>query len=144
MENSSNGYTPEEVKRIGTGDYRCSVVAVDKTQTKESHLPMYVITVQINGSRAKVKYYLVENAYFNRNATSFFDSFGIERGDFNTLGWVGAIGAGKFVENERGYLECKWFLTRSQAEELPEWVGEKPERTTISSFFETEDDIFLK
>jgi hypothetical protein len=138
-----NDYKPEEGSRLGAGDYRCVVVDVEEATSKTSGLPMIVITVQPNGSSAKVKQYIVKNEYFNRNMTSFFDSFGIERGDFNMLGWVGAVGAAKFAEDENGYLKVRWFLTPKQAEALPEWKGDMPERQTVTDigvFAEAEDD----
>jgi hypothetical protein len=138
-------YKPEEGSRLGAGDYRCVVVDAEETESKSSGRPMIVITVQPNGSSAKVKQYIVKNEYFNRNMTSFFDSFGIERGDFNMLGWVGAVGAGKFVEDENGYLKVRWFLSPKQAESLPPWKGEVPERQTVTEIggFEEIDDADL-
>lgn len=143
---SWNDYRPEEGSRLGAGDYRCEVVDVEETTSKTSGLPMLVITVKPNGSNIRVKQYIVKNEHFNRNMTSFFDSFGIERGDFNTLGWIGAIGAGKFAEDENGYLKVKWFLSHKQAESLPAWVGPVPERQTVTEiggFEKIEDDSDL-
>lgn len=140
---SWNDYKPEEGSRLGAGDYRCEVVDVEETTSKSSGKPMIVVTVKPNGSNIKVKQYLVKNEYFNRNITSFFDSFGIDRGDFNMLGWVGAVGSGKFAEDENGYLKCKWFLSPKQAENLPAWVGPAPERQTVAALAELEDDSDL-
>lgn len=128
-----DSYIPEESPKAEAGDFRCEVIAAEEGESKSSGKPMIIITVKPNGSNAKVKCYMVKNEYFNRNITSFFDSFGITRGDFNLLGWVGAVGAGKFALDDEGYLKLKWFLSPKQAEKLPEWVGEKPERQTISS-----------
>lgn len=129
---SWNDYKPEEGSRLGAGDYRCEVVEVEETTSKTSGLPMLVITVKPNRSNIKVKQYIVKNEHFNRNMTSFFDSFGIERGDFNMLGWIGAMGAGKFAEDENGYLKVKWFLSPKQADGLHGWVGPMPERQTVT------------
>ena len=59
------------------------------------------------------------------------------------LGWVGAVGSGKFAEDENGYLKCKWFLSPKQAENLPAWVGPAPERQTVAALEELEDDSDL-
>lgn len=131
-------YVPEEAPRLSPGDYRCEVVGVEETVSKAGN-PMIVVTVMPNGSTIKIKHYMVKNQYFNRNITEFFDSFGIERGDFNLLGWVGAVGAAKFVKDENDYLKVRWFLKPGQAKDLPEWVGPKPKRQTVTDFAELDD-----
>lgn len=126
-----DSYQPE-ISNTATGKRRCVVVDAEETTSKTSGLPMWVITVTPNGSKAKVKHYIVKNDGFNRNMTSFFDSFGIERGNFKSLEWINAIGAAEFGTDENGYLKVKWFLSPKQAEALPAWEGEKPERQTVS------------
>lgn len=126
-------YVPEEAARLEPGDYRCEVVAAEETTSKSSGSPMIVITVKPNGSNIKVKQYIVKGEYFNRNITSFFDSFGIERGDFNMLGWIGTVGAARFKE-DGDYLKVAWFLSPQQAESLPPWKGPVPERQTVTDF----------
>lgn len=139
-------YKPEEGgSRLEAGDYRCVVTDVEDTVSKAGN-PMIVVTVMPNGSTIKIKHYMVKNKYFNRNITEFFDSFGIERGDFNMPGWVGAVGAAKFVKDENDYLKVRWFLKPGQAKDLPEWVGPKPERQTVTdlddfSIVDGEDDL---
>lgn len=132
-------YKPE-VGIARTGKIRCIVIAAEETTSKSSGAPMFVITVRPNGSKANVKTYIVKNEYFNRNMTAFFDSFGIERGNFNPLEWINALGAAEFGTDENGYLKVRWFLTKEEAEKLPEWIGEKPERQTVSDLMEMEED----
>lgn len=141
---SWDDYKPE-VSTEAAGKRRCSVVGAEEAVSKSSGFPMWVITVTPNGSKAKVKAYIVKNEKFNRNMTNFFDSFGIERGDFNSLGWVGAVGAAEFDTDENGYLKVKWFLSPKQAEALPPWIGEVPERQTITEIagFTEMDDAEL-
>lgn len=137
-------YKPEVSTGAKTGKNRCVVVEAEETVSKTSGNPMFVITVTPNGSKAKVKAYIVKNEHFNRNMTSFFDGFGIERGNFNTLEWIGAVGAAEFGTDENGYLKVKWFLSPKQAEALPEWVGEMPERQTVTdigSFQDVDEEL---
>lgn len=124
-----------------TGKRRCVVVDAQETTSKSSGLPMWVITTTPNGSKIKVKSYIVKNQYFNRNMTAFFDSFGIERGNFNSLEWIGAVGAAEFGTDENGYLKVKWFLSPTQQKSLPEWEGEYPERQTIMKVFEGLEEL---
>jgi len=101
---------------------------------------MIVVTIQPNGSNIKIKHYIVKNDWFNRNMTELFDSFNIDEGDFNFVSWVGAVGAAKLKEDEKGYLKVAWFINRDKADNLPEWVGEMPERQTVTEFKEVETD----
>ena len=141
---SWDDYKREETPKAQAGDYRCVIIGAEESVSKTSGLPMIVVTVQPNGLTAKVKTYLVRNSYFNRNATQFFDAFpSIGEGNFNFLEWIGAVGAAKFGLDENGYLTVKWFLTPKQAEKLPEWAGEKPERQTVTELAEIDgnDDL---
>ena len=94
---------------------------------------MIVITLKLNGYDVKVKHYIVHNEYFNRNMTNFFDSVNIDDGDFNLPGWVGAVGAARFKEDDQGYLKVAYFIDKKRAEKLPAWQGEMPERQTVTT-----------
>ena len=139
-------YKREERKRLEPGNYRVSVVGVEETESKSSGNPMIVVTVKPNGSDIKINHYIVKNQYFNRNMTDFFDSFNVEEGDFNLLGWVGAVGAAHLKEDENGYLKVGWFINQKQAEKLPPWEGKMPERQMVVEGFSSpepyeEDDL---
>lgn len=125
-------YAREEQSRLEPGDYRVEIVGVEETVSKSGN-DMIVVTVQPNGSKIKIKNYIVKNEYFNRNMTQFFDAFPqIDEGDFNFLGWIGCVGAAKLKEDEKGYLKVAWFINARKAESLPPWVGEMPERQSIT------------
>ena len=64
--------------------------------------------------------------------TELYDCFGIESGDKNVLGWIGAIGAAKLIENEDGYLRVKGLIKPDKQKNLPPWEGKKPERQEIT------------
>ncbi len=124
-----------------TGKLRCVIVAAEESVSKSSGKPMIIVTVRPSGTNFKVKSYIVKNENFNRNMTSFFDAFPeIREGDFNFLSWVGAEGAANFGEDENGYLKVKWFMTPTQAASLPPFEGEKPEKQTITTLDDPEDD----
>lgn len=136
-----DGYRREERSRIAPGDYRVAITEVEETTSRNGN-PMLVVTVQPNGSEIHIKHYLVKNEYFNRNLTDLLDSFGLGE-NFDTLTWVGAVGAAKLVEDENGYLKVRYFLSPERAEKLPPWQGKEPERQEVSSLgdgFEMLDD----
>lgn len=126
-----DGYKREERARLTPGDYRVAITDVEETTSRNGN-PMLVVTVQPNGSEIHIKHYLVKNEYFNRNLTELLDSFGLGE-NFDTLTWVGAVGAARLVEDENGYLKVRYFLSPERAEKLPPWQGKEPERQEVSS-----------
>lgn len=133
-------YKAEEMVHLEPGDYRVAIVDAQETTSKNAGNPMIVISVQPSGSKIKIKNYIVKNEYFNKNITSLFDSFGIERGNFEFLSWIGAMGAARLEEDEKGYLKVKWFLDQKKQEKLPPWEGELPQCQEIRTDF-TQVDI---
>jgi|CZCB01.1.fsa_nt_gi hypothetical protein len=125
-------YKREETPRAQAGDHRFEIVAAE-AKVSQAGNDMIVITLKLNGYDVKVKHYIVHNEYFNRNMTNFFDSVNIDDGDFNLPGWVGAVGAARFKEDDQGYLKVAYFIDKKRAEKLPAWQGEMPERQTVTT-----------
>lgn len=116
-----------------TGKLRCVIVSAEEKVSKSGN-PMIEIKVRPSGCKFSVTTWLVKNEYFNRNATRFFDTFPeITDGDFNLLTWVGAEGAADFGPDDNGYLKVKGWVFPRQAESLPPFKGEKPERQTLTT-----------
>lgn len=123
-----------------TGKMRCVIVGAEEKTSKAGN-PMIEIKVRPSGCKFSVTTWLVKNEKFNRNATQFFDAFPeITDGDFNLLSWVGAEGAADFGEDEKGYLKVKWWIDAVRAANLPPFEGDKPERQTITTLDEDEED----
>lgn len=135
-------YAREEQTNVAAGDHRFEVVSAEEKQSKAGK-DMIVVTLKPNGAGFTVNDYFVEGEYFNRKATQFFDSTGIEEGNFNLVTWTGAVGAARFKEDEQGYLKVHYYIDPRRAERLPAWVGDKPERqtvTTIGGSTQTDDE----
>lgn len=135
-------YRREENERPSniTGKMRCVIVGAEEKTSKAGN-PMIEIKVRPSGCKFSVTTWLVKNEKFNRNATQFFDAFPeITDGDFNLLSWVGAEGAADFGEDEKGYLKVKWWIDAVRAASLPPFEGDKPERQTITTLDEDEED----
>ena len=132
-------YKREERQRLEAGDYRVEIVSVEEKTSKAGN-PMLVIGIRPNGSNITINHYIVKNEYFNRNMTDFFDSFNIDEGDFTLPTWIGAVGAAKLKEDEQGYMKVAWFINKSKAEKLPVWIGDIPERQTLTKFEDLDDD----
>lgn len=137
------GYHREEREGTSavTGKLRCVIVSVEEGVSKTSGNPMIIVSVRPSGCRFTVKQYIVKNEYFNRNMTQFFDCFPeIGDGNFDFLTWVGAEGAAMFDTDENGFLKIKKWVYPRQAESLPPFEGEKPEKQEVTSLDELEDD----
>ena len=132
-------YKREEHSRLSPGDYRVEIVSVEEKESKAGN-PMLVIGIRPNGSNITINHYIVKNEWFNRNMTDFFDSFNIDDGDFTLPTWVGAVGAARLKEDDRGYLKVQYFLDRRRAEKLPPWEGAVPERQELTKLDDVEDD----
>ena len=142
-----DGFDREEKERESavTGKHRVVIVEADEAVTgpnsKNPGTPMVVIKLRPSGRHFTVTHRIVKNDYFNRNMTQFFDAFPeIPFGEQNMLAWVGAEGAAMFKEGNNGYTEVSYFLSPERAADLPPFEGEKPERQTITSLDDEEDD----
>ena len=139
MSGTWDDYKREERARLSPGNYRVEIVSVEETESKAGN-PMLVIGVRPNGSNITIRHYIVKNEYFNRNMTDFFDSFNIDDGDFTLPTWIGAVGAARLKEDEKGYLKVQYFISEDKAEKLPPWEGEMPQRQVLTSLAELEED----
>ena len=132
-------YRREERPRLTPGDYRVEIVSVEEKESKAGN-PMLVIGVQPNGSKIIIYHYIVKNEWFNRNMTDFFDSFNIDDGDFTLPTWIGAVGAARLKEDDKGYLKVQYFISEDRAEKLPLWEGKLPERQELTKLDDVKDD----
>ena len=139
---SWESYQREEQPSPTPGDYRVEIVSVEEKESKAGN-PMLVIGVQPNGSKVIIYHYIVKNEWFNRNMTDFFDSFNIDDGDFTLPTWIGAVGAARLKEDDKGYLKVQYFIDEDRAERLPPWDGEMPERQELAKLEHLEDESEL-
>lgn len=138
-----DSYQREERPRLSPGDYRVEIVSAEEKESKAGN-PMLVIGVRPNGSNITINHYIVKNDWFNRNMTEFFDSFNIDDGDFTLPTWIGAVGAARLKEDDKGYLKVQYFINEDRAEKLPPWEGKLPERqelTTLTDMNEDDGDL---
>ena len=134
-------YKREEPEKI-EGKYRCVITDVEEAVSKKTGAPMIVVSVRPSGLKFTVKWYLVKNDSFNRNATNFFDAVvGLEDGDFEFVKWVGCEIGAMLGEDDQGYTKVKYWLNRSKLEALPPFEGEKPERQEVTKFEEEDDGL---
>lgn len=133
----SSTYQPEERARLAPGDYRLELVEA-RTAVSSTGKNMLVLTLKPNGAEFNIYHYIVEGEYFNRNLTEFKDSFEILYEDDNLLGWTGAMGAGRLVEDDRGYMKVRYFLAGEKKDKLPPWQGVAPQRAAVMDMADLE------
>lgn len=116
--NFSN-YRPEEFEGGGgsnlkEGDYRVRIDNIEEKVSQKGQ-DMLVLTLAIREADFVFKFYIVDNEYFNRNMTTFYDCFKIPRGNTETHRWMGRMGTahiakGKVRDNGKSYWEIAYLI----------------------------------
>ena len=136
---SWNDYKREEPEKI-EGKYRCVITDVEETVSKKSGLPMIIVTVRPSGQKFTIRWYLVKNDKFNKNATNFFDAVdGVEDGDFEFIKWIGCEIGAMLGEDDQGYTQVRYWLNHKKLDDLPPFEGEKPPKQDVTSFTDESD-----
>lgn len=132
---------------IPEGKYRCMIMSCEEKMSKNGN-DMLEIVLRLSGTRANVKYWIVQaGEYWEDKLNRFFDAFPELEGSMIFATWRGAKGAAIFKENDNGFLEQSRWIYPSQAEKLPEfeWVpkdgepDECPVHTGIAEVVFTEE-----
>lgn len=126
-------YIPvESLPTIKAGEYLVRIETAEM-QVARSGNPMAVLQFEIKDSQLKLKYWLVQNyqdeksiEFTNHRFTVFFDTFKIQRGNFNIQNWIGKTGfayidEGKAQDDGKKYMEIKYFIANHPAQQLPNY-----------------------
>lgn len=118
-----NYKTETGFEEIPEGDYRVMINTAEKAVSKSGN-DMLVLTLYASGYKKQIKHYIVflrdKPEITNRNLTEFFESFGIEKGNFNLGSYFGRIGAAHIHKPDEDFGEkVKYFITGKKKEELP-------------------------
>ena len=129
-------YKREEVEfeEIPEGRYRVMIVDASMAVSSNGN-DMLVIKLLVSGTKRNLWNYITflddRPEVTNRMLTQFFDSFGIEDGDFNLKNYVGKIGGCQVKHDDQGRAKVQYFLNKKQQESLPAWAGETPAFTPL-------------
>lgn len=114
---------------IAPGKYRVMIESAEMAISKAGN-DMLVIKLIVSGQTARIWNYIVfledRPEITNRMLTQFFDSFGIEEGDFDLNHYPGHLGGANIKHDEDGRAKISYFLSRKQQESLPAWDGDIP------------------
>jgi hypothetical protein len=97
------------------GDYRLKIIKAEATTARSSGKDMIALEFAIAEAKYTFRYYLVDNEYFDSNATKVFDCFKIPRGNFDLQSWIykygrGHIAKGKVKDDGKSYWELAYLI----------------------------------
>jgi len=137
----------QQFDEVPVGNIRLRVKQVEEAKA-QSGKDMLILTFDVSGCRATLRHYIVflpdNPEVTNRNLTQFFDSFGINRGDFNINNWVGKVGGAftfKNDYNDKEYVKVKYFLSKKQQESLSAWVEPTKDETNKLQMVEVNENL---
>ena len=102
------GYEPEPIKKriVPEGDYTVKVKNVTfNTMKKDGEADTAYIRVEcvINYEGfPEVSIFITKNKSFNSVLTAFYDTFGIQRGDYNFNNWMNRCGVIRIKHKQKG------------------------------------------
>lgn len=118
-----------EFEELAEGRYRVMIVDAEMAVSKSGN-DMLVIKMQVSDSKRNLWNYITflddRPEITNRMLTQFFDSFGIDDGNFNLKSYLGKIGGCQVKHDQDGRARVQYFLSKKQQEPLPAWKGEAP------------------
>ena len=123
--------TEQTFDTIPAGDHRVVIDSAEQAVSKNGN-DMLVIKLRVSGYNSMLWHYIVfmdqRPEITNQKLTQFFDSFGIEDGNFNLASYVGKAGAAHVKIDENGYSKVAWFIHKDKQGNLPPWKGELPSK----------------
>lgn len=116
-----------EFTELPEGRYRVGIVDAEMAVSSKGN-DMLVIKLLVSGTNRNLWNYITflddRPEITNRMLTQFFDSFGIEDGNFNLSSYIGKIGGCQVKHDEDGRAKVHYFLNKKAQESLPPWKGE--------------------
>lgn len=116
-----------EFTELPEGRYRVGIVDAEMAVSSKGN-DMLVIKLLVSGTNRNLWNYITflddRPEITNRMLTQFFDSFGIEDGNFNLSSYIGKIGGCQVKHDEDGRAKVHYFLNKKAQENLPPWKGE--------------------
>lgn len=124
---NSNEYEETSFKPIPVGDHRVRIASAEE-QTSGKGNQMIKLILDVSGHNSTIWHYLVfmpdNQKLTNQKLGEFFNSFGIQQGNFDLRTWVGKVGAAKVKHEEyNGEMGAKvaYFINRDRQDKLPAW-----------------------
>lgn len=131
---------------IPEGRYRVAIVSAEMAVSKSSGNDMLVIKLAVSGTKANLWNYITfmddRPEITNRLLTQFFDSFGIEEGNFDLNTYIGKIGGCQVKHDDQGRAKVHYFINKKQQENLPPWQGDIPVAPALDASYDPDEVPF--
>ena len=125
-----------EFEELAEGRYRVMIVDSEMAVSKNGN-DMLVIKMLVSGTNRNLWNYITflddRPEITNRMLTQFFDSFGIDDGNFNLKSYLGKVGGCQVKHDQDGRARVQYFLSKKQQEALPPWEGVAPKFEDLGS-----------
>lgn len=124
-------YEAKDYSIIPEGDYRVRITGIQE-KTFKSGNEGFEVTLEVNGSKSRLWYYLVIDVNnpktTNQRLGIFFESFGITNHNLAAYKtWVGKIGAVRVKHEEwKDSVSPKvaYFIGKDKQDKLPAWAND--------------------
>ena len=124
-------YEEKDYSILPEGDYRVRINGVQE-KTFRSGNEGFEVTLEVNGSKSRLWYYLVIDVnnpqQTNQRLGAFFDSFGITNHNLASYKtWVGKMGAVRVKHEEwKDSMSAKvaYCVSKQKQKDLPAWVND--------------------
>ena len=124
---NSNDYEEQSFKPIPIGDHRVRIASAEE-QTSSSGRQMIKLVLAVSGYNSTIWHWIVfmpdKKELTNQKLGEFWNSFGIQQGNFNLQSWVGKVGAAKVKHETRDGNEnakIAYFISKDRQDKLPAW-----------------------
>lgn len=100
-----DGYHYEDYRTqfdVADGDHRVTVVQAREAQAKSGRA-MIEVTLKVEGATAQYIERYVDNEFFNKNISRFFDAFGMKPGNFQFASWANRTATAHFEHEQDTY-----------------------------------------
>ncbi|GHV55013.1 hypothetical protein FACS1894216_16240 [Synergistales bacterium] len=143
---NTDSYDPNAVsfEPIPIGAHRIRVEEAEEGTSKNGNA-MIKVTFSVSGHKGKLFHYFVDNEWIQRNLDPFFDSFGIQPGNFNLLTRRGKVGA-CVVKHEMydggARARISYFVLKSKQKDIPAWKEDWAARKSSARPFKVSSAVF--
>ena len=124
---SSADYEEKSFKPIPVGDHRVRIQSAEE-QVSQAGNQMIKLVLDVSGYNSTIWHWIVfmpdKKELTNQKLGEFWNSFGIQQGNFNLQSWVGKVGAAKVKHETRDGNEnakIAYFISKDRQDKLPAW-----------------------
>ena len=122
-------YQEQTFKPIPVGEHRVRIASAEEQTSSKTGNQMIKLILDVSGYNSTIWHWLVflpdKPELTNQKLGEFFNSFGIQPGNFNITSWIGKVGAAKvkheLYENETT-VKVAYFINKERQDKLPAWV----------------------